>query len=87
MKEALRQQMLMRALRHDDAALQGWVRAPARASVAQGVTAYRSNAGALAERALGSAYPTIAALIGADSFAALKNAVQAGGEFRTKGYL
>ncbi len=70
-REALRQQMLMRALRRDDAALQGWVRAPARASAAQGVAAYRSNAGALAERALGSACPTIAALIGAESFAAL----------------
>jgi Putative DNA-binding domain len=70
-REALRQQMLMRALWRDDAALQGWVRAPARASVSQGVAAYRGNAGALAERALGSAYPTLAALIGAESFAAL----------------
>lgn len=70
-REALRQQMLMRALWRDDAALQGWVRAPARASAAQGLAAYRSNAGALAERALGSAFPTIAALIGAESFAAL----------------
>ncbi len=71
MNEALRQQMLMRALWRDDAALQGWVRAPARGSAAQGVAAYRGNAGALAERALGSAFPTIAALIGAESFAAL----------------
>lgn len=70
-REALRQQMLMRALWRDDAAMQGWVRAPARASVSHGVAAYRSNAGALAERALGSAYPTIAALIGIESFAAL----------------
>ena len=70
-REALRQQMLMRALWRDDAALQGWVRAPAGASAAQGLAAYRSNAGALAERALGSAFPTIAALIGAESFAAL----------------
>ena len=60
MKEALRQQMLLRALWRDDAALQGWVRGPS----LQGLTAYRSNAGALAERALGSAYPTIAALVG-----------------------
>jgi Putative DNA-binding domain len=71
MNEALRQQMLMRALWRDDAALQGWVRTPARGSAAQGVAAYRGNAGALAERALGSAFPTIAALIGAESFAAL----------------
>jgi Putative DNA-binding domain len=66
-REALRQQMLVRALWRDDAALQGWTRG---ASL-QGLVAYRSNAGALAERALGSAYPTIAALIGAESFAAL----------------
>jgi hypothetical protein len=70
-REALRQQMLLRALWRDDAALQGWVRAPARASAVHGVAAYRANAGALAERALGSAYPTVAALIGAESFAAL----------------
>lgn len=70
-REALRQQMLMRALWRDDAALQGWVRAPARAAAAQGVAVYRSNAGAVAERALGAAFPTIAALIGAESFAAL----------------
>lgn len=66
-REALRQQMLMRALWRDDAALQGWVRGPS----TRGLAAYRSNAGALAERALGSAYPTIATLIGAESFAAL----------------
>lgn len=66
-REALRQQMLLRALWRDDAALQGWVRGPS----TQGLAAYRGNAGALAERALGSAYPTIAALVGADSFAAL----------------
>ncbi len=70
-REALRQQMLLRALWRDDAALQGWVRAPARASAAQGVATYRANAGALAEGALGSAYPTLAALIGAGSFAVL----------------
>jgi Putative DNA-binding domain len=65
--EALRQQMLIRALWRDDAALQGWARGPS----LQGLAAYRANAGALAERALGSAYPTTAALIGAESFAAL----------------
>ena len=70
-REALRQQLLLRALWRDGAALQGWVRAPARASAAQGVATYRSNAGALAERALSSAFPTIAALIGAESFASL----------------
>lgn len=70
-REALRQQMLMRTLRRSDAALQGWVRAPARGSAAQGLAAYRGNAAALAQRALGSAFPTVAALIGAESFAAL----------------
>jgi hypothetical protein len=70
-REALRQQMLVRALWRDDAVLQGWARAPARASTAQGLAAYRANAGALAERALRSAYPTIAALVGDESFAAL----------------
>nr|ALV86675.1 hypothetical protein [uncultured bacterium 51] len=71
-KEALRQQMLVRALWRDDpAALPGWIRAPARASAAQALAAYRGNAGALAERALASAFPTLAALIGAESFAAL----------------
>ncbi len=71
-REALRQQMLLRALwRDDDAALQGWVRAPARAVASHGVAVYRSNAGALAERALGAAFPTLAALVGAASFAAL----------------
>jgi hypothetical protein len=66
-REALRQHMLIRALWRDDAALQGWTRRP----TAEGLAVYRSNAGALAERALGSAYPTTAALIGAESFAAL----------------
>jgi hypothetical protein len=70
-REALRQQMLLRALWRDDSSLQGWVRAPARASASQSLKVYRSNAGALAERALSSAYPTVAALIGAESFAAL----------------
>jgi Putative DNA-binding domain len=70
-REALRQQMLLRALWRGDAALQGWVRAPARASASHSLAVYRSNAGALAERALGTAFPTIAALIGAESFAAL----------------
>jgi hypothetical protein len=66
-REALRQQMLMRALWRDDAALQGWVRGPS----SRGLTAYRANAAALAERALGAAFPTIAALVGAESFTAL----------------
>ena len=72
-REALRQQMLLRALWRDApaAALTGWVRAPARASAAHGVATYQNNGGAVAERALASAYPTVAALVGETSFAAL----------------
>jgi Putative DNA-binding domain len=68
-REALRQQMLLRVLWRDGSAsaLQGCARAPHEA----GLAAYRANAGALAERALGAAYPTIAALVGEDAFAAL----------------
>jgi hypothetical protein len=72
-REALRQQMLVRALWRDggDAALQGWVRPCSRATAARGLGAYRGNAGALAERALANAFPTVAALVGEESFAAL----------------
>jgi hypothetical protein len=71
-REALRQQMLLRALWRDAApgAWQGWVRAP-RAGLAAGLTAYRGHAAAVAERALASACPTVAALMGDESFAAL----------------
>ena len=71
-REAQRQQRLLRALwRDDDAAdLQAWLRdAPARQQ--RGLQAYRINAAISAERALAAAYPTVAALIGAESFAAL----------------
>lgn len=71
-REAERQQALMRALWRDADAdsLQAWLRdAPARQQ--RGLQAYRINAAVAAERALASAYPTIAALIGAESFAAL----------------
>lgn len=68
-REALRQQMLLRALWRDGSAttLQGWARAPHEA----GLAAYRANAGALAARALGAAYPTVAALVGEEGFAAM----------------
>jgi hypothetical protein len=71
-REAQRQQQLLRALWRDgDAAdLQAWLRdAPARQR--HGLQAYRINAAASAERALATAYPTVAALIGGESFAAL----------------
>jgi hypothetical protein len=72
-REALRQQLLLRALWRDapSGALAGWMRD---ADVAPGLLAYRANAGAIAERALAAAFPTIAQLIGADSFAALARA-------------
>jgi hypothetical protein len=65
--EALRQQQLVRALWRDDAAVLDRLRADA----SPGLAAYRSNAGAMAERALAAAYPTLAALVGDESFAAL----------------
>ncbi len=70
-REALRQQMLVRALWRDEAMPEGWLRTPARATVAQAMSAYRGNAGAMAERALRASFPTVAALVGSESFAAL----------------
>lgn len=71
-REKLRQQMLLRALWPDggSTAWQGYVRGLAAGRDA-GIAAYRGNAAAIAERALAGAYPTVAALIGAESFAAL----------------
>jgi len=75
-KEALRQRLLLRALWADAGpeAIGGWLRdAPARRT--RGLQAYRANAGALAERALAAAYPTVAQLVGEESFAALARAL------------
>jgi Putative DNA-binding domain len=74
-REALRQQMLLRALLGDarPGVVEGWLRdTPARKR--RGLQAYRANAGALAERALAAAYPTIRQLLGDESFAALARA-------------
>jgi hypothetical protein len=73
-KEALRQQMLLRALWRDarPGVVAGWMRDGERFE--RGLSAYRSNAGALAERALGAAYPTLLQLLSAESFAALARA-------------
>ena len=74
-REALRQQMLLRALWRDarPGVVEGWLRdAPARRR--RGLQAYQANAGALAERALAAAYPTVTQLLGEDSFAALARA-------------
>lgn len=75
-REAQRQQLLLRTLWRDAPAeaLNGWLRGPREpheGSDALGLAAYRANAGAIAERALASAFPTVAALVGDDSFAAL----------------
>jgi len=74
-QEARRQALLLRALWHQapDATLAGWLRdAPPR--VARGLSAYRSNGAAIAARALAAAFPTVAQLVGADSFDALARA-------------
>lgn len=70
-KEALRQQMLLRALWRDarPGVVAGWMRDGPR--FARGLQAYQANAGALAERALGAAFPTVLQLVGDESFAAL----------------
>jgi hypothetical protein len=73
-KEALRQQMLLRAMWGDarPGVVAGWLRDGPRA--ARGLAAYRANAGAAAERALAAAYPTVQQLLGDESFAALARA-------------
>jgi Putative DNA-binding domain len=71
-REAGRQQALLRALWRDEIDLRALA---LRADADAGLAAYRANAGALAERALGAAYPTVAALVGEPSFAALARAL------------
>ena len=69
-KEALRQQMLLRALLGDarPGVVTGWLQPR---QVRRGLAAYTANANALAERALAAAFPTLQQLLGDDSFAAL----------------
>lgn len=69
-RERLRQQMLLRALWRDPDVARGWLRGLS-AGTDAGIAAYRGNAAAVAERALAAAFPTVAELIGAESFAAL----------------
>jgi len=73
-REALRQQIFLRALWRDarPGVLQGWARDGEH--FARGLQVYRANAGALAERALAAVYPTLQLLLGAESFAALAQA-------------
>lgn len=69
-KEALRQQMLLRALLGDarPGVVTGWLQPR---QVQRGLAAYRANAGALAERALAAAFPTLQQLLSDESLAAL----------------
>jgi hypothetical protein len=74
-KEALRQQMLVRALLGDarPGVVGGWLRErPDR--LLRGLQAYRANAGVLAEKVLASAFPTVVLLIGPDAAAGLARA-------------
>lgn len=73
-KEALRQQMLLRALWRDarPGVVAGWLRDGPRAQ--RGLQAYQANAGVLAERALQAAFPTLQQLLGEAAFAALARA-------------
>jgi hypothetical protein len=76
-QEALRQQMLLRALWADAGpeVVAGWLRdGPRAGQLARGLAAYRGNAGAVAERTLAAAYPTLQQLLGEASFAALARA-------------
>lgn len=74
-RELARQQQLLRALwrRDADAALLGWVHESG-ARAQHGLDAYRGNAGAIAERALATAFPTVRQLVGDESFARLARA-------------
>ena len=73
--EALRQQMLVRALLREaePASLHGWLRDDG-PGIARGLEAHASHAGAAAERALSASFPTLRALLGEASFAALSRA-------------
>ena len=74
--EALRQQWLTAALRDGRPAdaPANWLRAPTAAHAIRGLQVYTANAGALAQRALSAAFPTVTQLVGADSFAGLARA-------------
>jgi len=74
-REAERQQALVSALLacEGESLLAPWV-APSPAGVVRGLQAYQANAGASAERSLAATFPTVQALVGEDSFAALARA-------------
>jgi hypothetical protein len=78
-REAQRQQWLLaQLLGRRPAADQGdraaWLREPA-PRAERALQAYRANAGALAERALAAAYPTVAELLGDEAFGQLARAL------------
>lgn len=74
-RESERQQLLLGVLGRTTApaALAGWAGDGLR--LHRGLQVYRANAGALAERALAAAYPVMAQLLGAESFAQLARAL------------
>ncbi|MDZ7855669.1 DNA-binding domain-containing protein [Sphaerotilus sp.] len=74
-REQIRQRLLMQALRSGQAApLAGWTRAPKRADLARGLAVYTANAAVNAERALGARYPTVQAMLGAETFGPMARA-------------
>jgi Putative DNA-binding domain len=75
-REAQRQQQLLRTLwRADPAqALQPWA-ADEAARFNRGLQAYQTHAGAMAQRALAAAYPTVQQLLGDEPFGALARAL------------
>lgn len=72
-REAQRQRLLVQALWQGTPGLANWLRDEPERAV-QGLAAYQRNGRALAERALRAALPTVAELVGDESFAALARA-------------
>ena len=74
-REAERQQRLLGAISRSTtpAALADWARDGLH--LGRGLQVYQANAGALAERALGAAYPVVAQLLGPEPFAQLARAL------------
>jgi hypothetical protein len=69
--EARRQQRLLAAVHGGDDGLATGLLAESGERAAQGLQAYRANAGAVAERALRTAFPTLQAMLGEADFRAL----------------
>lgn len=66
--EAHRQQALLAAIANRGSDTTDLALGEDKARAAQGLSAYRVNATAIAERALSAAFPTVAAMIGAEDF-------------------